>query len=238
MFLDLSYNRLDEQALRLVVRFMEDHDDVRVCVGYNNFQFPGFYKVLADMNHTEWVESERIHMGTTEFDRKLDRVAALNMETAGNLNKMHGDVATLLQSSNSLLQSSNALGKTAEVAMHTNAWASNQRDAFELVVTTILKDNLVAKGYTVIDVLAGKHCKLPFHIANDGSEQDATQWDGVLMMEDALRCITYLSLQWNSTALAHFDLCCSSKPSSYSASRKCMHVFHLASADSCGVQGC
>jgi hypothetical protein len=69
--------------------------------------------------------------------------------------------------------------------MHTNAWASNQRDAFELVVTTILKDNLVAKGYTVIDVLAGKHCKLPFHIANDGSEQDATQWDGVLMMEDA-----------------------------------------------------
>jgi hypothetical protein len=173
---------------------MESHDALeRVCVGYNNFQFPGFYKVLAEMQHTEWVESQRIHMGTTEFDRKLDRVAALNMETAGNLNKMHGNVASLLQSSSALLQSSGNLGKTAEVAMHTEAWASNQRDAFELVITTVLKDNFLIEGYTLVDILASKHCKLPYHISKDGSPVDATQWDGVVMMEDVQgRGVTFL----------------------------------------------
>jgi hypothetical protein len=185
VYLDISYNRLNTQALRKVVSFMEKHTQVVACVGYNHFQFPTFYNTLADMMHTEWVETQRIHMGTTEYDRKLDRMAAINMETAGNLSKLAGDVA-------SLLQSSKELGKTATVALHTNAWASNQREAFELVITSTLQEHLISQGYILIDVFPSKHCKLPFHITARGEKVDASQWDGVLMMEKGGKGYTFL----------------------------------------------
>ena len=42
------------------------------------------------MQHTEWVESGRIHMGTTTLERRLDRIAAVQEKNSTGMTTLKG----------------------------------------------------------------------------------------------------------------------------------------------------
>jgi hypothetical protein len=182
VYLDLTFNRLNEKALGKVVVFMEQHDLIIACVGYNSFNFAGFYNTVAGMQHSDWIESERIHMGTTNFDRKLDKVAKANMEMAGNLNSMRLNIIPMVDAIIGFDKAMKHIGKLADVALNTNGWATRIRDTFEEVITTVTRQKLEDEGYTLLGIEDGKYRKLPYHIGLDGMPVDAVQWDGVLFM--------------------------------------------------------
>jgi hypothetical protein len=183
VFVDFSYNRLNEVGLGIIVDFMESYPFMVVCVGYNSFTFSSFYNVVAGMKHSQWIESERIHMGTSEFDRKLDKVAALNMHTTGNLDKMQLNMMGLHTEMMGCSKMLKNVGKLADVALNTNGWATRLRANFEDVITTTLMEALDAGGYKLLDIVPDKYCKLPYHTHPNGVAVDGVQWDGVLFME-------------------------------------------------------
>ena len=199
IYMDLSFNRFTETGLEEVISFMENHNtvsgshcdeykaypdyshiQVSCCVGYNHFNFPGFYRILSNMQHTQWVESGRIHLGTTALERKLDKIAAVQEKNSTGMTSLQDALNTL----KSVVESdARSIVELMDTSSNLNNWAVNQRECYEYLIESVLCQHLSAKGYADIDVEPEKFRKVPFHHNLNGEPMAAVEWDAVITCE-------------------------------------------------------
>eukprot|EP00195_Chlamydomonas_chlamydogama_P003805 CAMPEP_0202919708 /NCGR_PEP_ID=MMETSP1392-20130828/76475_1 /ASSEMBLY_ACC=CAM_ASM_000868 /TAXON_ID=225041 /ORGANISM="Chlamydomonas chlamydogama, Strain SAG 11-48b" /LENGTH=335 /DNA_ID=CAMNT_0049613165 /DNA_START=219 /DNA_END=1226 /DNA_ORIENTATION=- len=105
VLVDLSFHRFTINGLKKIVNFMESHEKVtEVCVGYNHFQFPEFYKELAAKQHTEWVEQRRINLGQSEEQKRAEQVFMLQQESSKQLKMLEQVLEQVQQESSKRLK--------------------------------------------------------------------------------------------------------------------------------------
>lgn len=170
--LDFTFNRFTTSGLEPIVVFMQRHESVVACVGWNHFTFPDFYKKLSNMGLSNWVEDGRIFMGLTEFDQKLDRIASMQMKTEGNLNNLASSVGTHLKEAS----------MTRETSKNLANWGNNEREYYEIFVTSVFKTNLDRNNYTNVEEFPDKFCFIPAFGVEFATEAGmmSVEWDGIV----------------------------------------------------------
>ena len=95
------------------------------------------------MQHTEWVESGRIHMGTTTLERRLDRIAAVQEKNSTGMTTLKGALDIL----KSVVESdARSIVKLKDTSSNLNNWAVNQRECYEYLIESVLCQHLKTKG--------------------------------------------------------------------------------------------
>lgn len=173
--LDFTFNRFTTRGLADIIRLLVDYPQVVACVGWNHFQFPELYKTV-NMGYSNWVEDGRIFMGSTEFDQKLDRIAAVQMKTEGNLNELSTSVAAAFK------DTMKEASMTRETSKNLANWGKNEREFYEYIVTTILKSKLEEIGYTNFEDFPDKYRIIP-HFSTKTEEVRGIEWDGIFTAE-------------------------------------------------------
>lgn len=166
---DLCYNHLDVVGLGTVVSFMERYPLLAVCIGYNDFSPTRFHSVVANLGHSQWIESNRIHLGTSKLDARFESLAAL-FEENSQQQRLQAEIVK-------------DLGRAADVACNTNGWGTNVRNDYEGIIGCVFLEYLVSKGYKLVDTFPEKYCKIPFHVPLGAAGVDGVEWDSVYIVE-------------------------------------------------------
>ena len=179
-------------ALNYSISLCFTRGQVDACVGHNYFNFMEFYKVMADNNHSQWVQDGRVQMGTTDFERRLDNMMAYyegqiresqqrqkeseqRQKESEQRQKENQEQSEQRQKESEQRQKD--LDKTAATAANLANWGRYMREGFEYVAQDVLAEKLKARGYTDLCWLPKQYCKVPYQL--DG-HWDATEWDGVV----------------------------------------------------------
>ena len=160
------------------------------CVAYNNFQFKDLYEMVSSRNHSQWIETGRLHMGISTVDKRLQAMLAVQEATSRNIDSISMEVKQVSETTSRNIDSisrevknlAKEVKQVNETTKNLANWGQNQRKCYEQVVCGVLERYLLKAGFTDIvveDVEAYR--KTSFFIGDDGVGVDAVQWDGVVM---------------------------------------------------------
>ncbi len=159
---------------------------VQASIGWNAFQFPEIFRTLQEMGVDDWIERNRLTIGLSESDRRVDHVAASLMRSQCQLNALQQTVVDI-QSANAESARQHAESarqhtevarqhaRTATTVTELSGYNINRNRQIEEDVSSALKTSLQSSGYSDFSEMPPTYRRVK---RSDGSAE--VEWDGVI----------------------------------------------------------
>ena len=107
LWIDMRYSRLNASCLPTLLKWLSEHEEAKICVGYSNIGIFDICKsLMSRMGNLNWIINGRISIGATPEEQNFDRIRAKGF--------LEGREVSFLEASNKLSNFSEVMEKVSK----------------------------------------------------------------------------------------------------------------------------